>query len=117
MKEPFDRTKELFTDGRYGYQLSVGNTVFGALYEYYISKNKIRRPMSDRERHTWETQLWKYLQKIFYSCNRKKLADYPENGTPLISRINRYQYEQLFYIVNYRLNVSETIRELYEGKE
>lgn len=117
MNEPFDRTKELFTNGKYGYQLNVGNTVLGALHEYYISKHNIRRPMSDHERHTWETQLWRYLQKIFYSCNKKRLVDYPEDGTTLKALVKGYQYEQLFDIINFRLNIGKAINKLYEDEE
>lgn len=42
-----DRRLRIFTDGKatFGYQLNVGNTVLGALYEYYIYANKIYRPM------------------------------------------------------------------------
>ena len=47
-----DRHLRIFTDGKatFGYQLNVGNTVLGALYEYYIYANKIYRPMGDAAR-------------------------------------------------------------------
>lgn len=68
-----DRHLRIFTDGKatFGYQLNVGNTVLGALYEYYIYANKIYRPMGDAARIKWERELWKYLQRFITAATRR----------------------------------------------
>lgn len=91
-----DRHLRIFTDGKatFGYQLNVGNTVLGALYEYYIYANKIYRPMGDAARITWERELWKYLQKVYYSCYKTHLPDYPNpDGASLKDLVVGWQHE------------------------
>ena len=116
-----DRHLRIFTDGKasikYRYQLNVGNTVLGALYEYYIYANKIYRPMGDAARIKWERELWKYLQKVYYSCYKTHLPDYPNpDGASLKDLVVGWQYEQLFDIINYRLNIAKAIEKLYKEK-
>ena len=110
-----DRHPRIFTDGKatFGYQLNVGNTVLGALYEYYIYANKIYRPMGDAARIKWERELWKYLQKVYYSCYKTHLPDYPNpDGASLKDLVVGWQYEQLFDIINYRINIAKAIDKL-----
>jgi len=112
-----DRHLRIFTDGKatFGYQLNVGNTVLGALYEYYIYANKIYRPMGDTARIKWERELWKYLQKVYYSCYKTHLPDYPNpDGASLKDLVVGWQYEQLFDIINYRINIAKAIDKLYK---
>lgn len=112
-----DRHLRIFTDGKaaFGYQLNVGNTALGALYEYYIYANKIYRPMGDAARIKWERELWKYLQKVYYSCYKTHLPDYPNpDGASLKDLVVGWQYEQLFDIINYRINIAKAIDKLYK---
>lgn len=114
-----DRHLRIFTDGKaaFGYQLNVGNTALGALYEYYIYANKIYRPMGDTARITWERELWKYLQKVYYSCYKTHLPDYPSpDGASLKNLVVGWQHEQLYDIINYRLNIAKAIEKLYKEK-
>ena len=117
MSDKSDRHLRIFTDGKaaFGYQLNVGNTVLGALYEYYIYANKIYRPMGDAARIKWERELWKYLQKVYYSCYKTHLPDYPNpDGASLKNLVVGWQYEQLFDIINYRINIAKAIDKLYK---
>ena len=110
-----DRHLRIFTDGKaaFGYQLNVGNTALGALYEYYIYANKIYRPMGDAARIKWERELWKYLQKVYYSCYKTHLPDYPNpDGTSLKDLVVGWQYEQLYDIINYRISIPKAIEKL-----
>ena len=114
-----DRHLRIFTDGKatFGYQLNVGNTVLGALYEYYIYANKIYRPMGDAARIKWERELWKYLQKVYYSCYKTHLPDYPNpDSASLKNLVVGWQHEQLYDIINYRLNIAKAIEKLYKEK-
>ena len=113
-----DRHLRIFTDGKatFGYQLNVGNTVLGALYEYYIYANKIYRPMGDAARIKWEREL-KYLQKVYYSCYKTHLPNYPNpDGASLKDLVVGWQHEQLYDIINYRINIAKAIEKLYKEK-
>ena len=113
-----DRHLQIFAGNKaakYGYQLNVGNTVLGALYEYYIYANKIHRPMGDIARKKWERELWEYLSKVYYSCCKTHLPDYPKSdGALLKDLVVGWQYEQIYDIINYRINIAKAIDKLYK---
>lgn len=114
LREQRERELELFTKrgaDPYRYQLNVGNTVFGALYEYYATVNGIHRPMSDKQRIDWERQLWEYLQKVYYSVTREKMPGY--DNYPLRETVRGGMYERIADIVNFRIDINKAIKKLY----
>lgn len=72
-------------------------------------------PWDDAARIKWERELWKYLQKVYYSCYKTHLPDYPNpDGASLKDLVVGWQYEQLFDIINYRINIAKAIDKLYK---
>lgn len=105
------RKKELFTNGWYGYQLNVNNDELNKLYNAY--RHAIGcciYPLSDAQRISWEKQLWKYFQKIYYSCYKCRLPDY--DNQPLRDNVIGWQLTQLKDIINCRLNIDKAIKQL-----
>lgn len=114
VKENRRQSLDVFTGlHNYGYQLNVRNEQLGKLYEYYISKNKIYRPMGDRQRIEWEQELWEYFQKIYHAKYKTSLADYDKQ--PLSEYVVGFEYQRLADMINYCLKVDKAVKQLYGG--
>lgn len=104
------RSKEVFANGKYGYQLNVNNSVLNKLYIAYLHTLPCKPPISDSQRISWERQLWKYFQKIYYTCYKCRLPDYDKQ--PLCENVIGWERTRLADIINCQLNVDKAVKQL-----
>lgn len=116
IREAEQRKDEIFTkNNRYGYQLNVSNRLFGILYEEYITRNRIHRPMGDGQRMEWERQIWVYLSKLYRREERHSLPDYDSGN--LSEQVIGWQKMKLADLVNCRIVPEKAVKQLYGGKK
>lgn len=95
-----------------GYQLSVNNPTINALYEDYIKRYKIFRPMSDKQRISFEKSLWKFFRQLYRRFDpklAKEIPPLPKDGRHISEVLFGWRYEQFEIFINDKLDIQKTV--------